>query len=241
MTKGEIINEADWLDCTDPQKMLEFLRGKTRNRKPRLFAIACCRRIWILMHDQSSQVAFEVAERFAEGETDEEELAVARRRAQEVSNAFWETYRATGGFSDYVLYVSADAANLITGLLAGPSVRRAASLAAYASSHITPDKGLSEKTHQVALLRDLFGNPFRPILLDPAWLTWRDGTIPRLAQVIYESRQLPSGHLDRDRLAVLGDALEDSGCSDPDILGHCRGPGPHVRGCWVVDLFLGKE
>jgi hypothetical protein len=221
--------------------MLEYLRDKASDRKLRLFLCGCCRRIWNLMHDPSSQMAIEVAERFAAGESDEEELAVARRRAQEVSNAFWDTYRATGGFSDYVLYVSADAANLITGLLAGPSVRRAASLAAYASSHITPDKGLSEKAHQVALLRDIFDNPFRPVSLDHNWLRWKDGTIPRLAQVIYEDRELPSGHLDRDRLLVLRDALEDAGCSDPDILDHCRGPGPHVRGCWVVDLLLGKD
>jgi hypothetical protein len=90
------------------------------------------------------------------------------------------------------------------------------------------------------MLRDLFGNPFRPASLDPDWLTWKDGTIPKMAQTIYEARELPSGHLDRDRLAILGDALEDAGCSDPEILGHCQGPGPHVRGCWVVDLLLGK-
>jgi hypothetical protein len=235
------MTEAEWLTCTDPQKMVEFLSGKASDRKLRLFLCGCCRRIWNLMHDPSSQMAIEIAERFAEGESDEEELAVARRRAQEVSNAFWDTYRATGGFSDYVLYVSADAANLITGLLAGPSVRRAASLAAYASSHITPAKGLPEKAHQVALLRDIFGNAFRPVSLDPFWLRWKDGTIPRLAQVIYEDRDLPSGHLDRDRLSILADALEDSGCSDPDILGHCRGLGPHVRGCWLIDLILGKD
>ena len=61
-----------------------------------------------------------------------------------------------------------------------------------------------------------------------------------MAQVIYEDRDLPSGHLDNARLAVLGDALEDAGCTDADILKHCRGSGPHVRGCWVVDLLLGK-
>jgi hypothetical protein len=91
------------------------------------------------------------------------------------------------------------------------------------------------------LLHDLFGNPFRPAALDPSWLTWHSGTIPQLAQAIYEDRHLPDGHLDPHRLAVLADALEDAGCSDQDILGHLRGPGPHTRGCWAVDLLLGKE
>jgi hypothetical protein len=92
------------------------------------------------------------------------------------------------------------------------------------------------------LLHDIFGPlPFRPVVRDLALLTWHDGTIPKLAQAIYDDRALPSGHLDHHRLAVLADALEDAGCSDQDMLAHCRGPGPHVRGCWVIDLLLGKE
>ena len=84
------------------------------------------------------------------------------------------------------------------------------------------------------LLRCIIGNPFYPILLDPAWLTWQNGTIPKLAQAIYEERMF-------DCLPILADALEEVGCSDPDLLGHLRGPEPHVRGCWVVDLILGRE
>jgi hypothetical protein len=84
------------------------------------------------------------------------------------------------------------------------------------------------------LLRDIFGNPFKQPTLDPSWLSWNDGTLPKLAQSIYDERAF-------GRLPILADALEDSGCTDPDILGHCRGPGPHMRGCWVVDLLLGKE
>jgi hypothetical protein len=61
-----------------------------------------------------------------------------------------------------------------------------------------------------------------------------------LAQAAYEQRELPAGTLDMARLAVLADALEDAGCTDADLLSHLRGPGPHVRGCWAVDLILGK-
>jgi hypothetical protein len=92
------------------------------------------------------------------------------------------------------------------------------------------------------LLRDIFGNPFRPSPPLPlAVLTWNDAVVVRLAQAAYEERHLPAGALDNSRLAVLADALEEAGCTDADILDHLRGPGPHVRGCWAVDLCLGKS
>jgi hypothetical protein len=93
----------------------------------------------------------------------------------------------------------------------------------------------------VLWMRDIFGNPFRPTALDSAWLTWDGDTIPKLARGIYDKHRLPQGTLDNTRLAVLADALEEAGCTNPDILDHCRKPGEHVRGCWVVDLLLGKE
>ncbi|WP_439623223.1 hypothetical protein [Gemmata sp.] len=78
--------------------------------------------------------------------------------------------------------------------------------------------------------RDIFGNPFRPVAFDPAW---RTSTAVAIAQGVYESR-------DFGAMPILADALQDAGCDSGDILTHCRGPGPHVRGCWVVDLVLGK-
>jgi hypothetical protein len=68
-------------------------------------------------------------------------------------------------------------------------------------------------------------------------LTWRDGLVARLAEAVYENRVMPSGYFDKDRVAVLVDALEDAGCQDAEILGNLRGPGPHVRGCYIVDLL----
>jgi hypothetical protein len=81
------------------------------------------------------------------------------------------------------------------------------------------------------LLRDIFGNPFRPVTGDPFSLTL---TVRTLAEGIYADHGF-------DRLPILADALQDGGCVNADILTHCRGDGPHVRGCWVVDLVLGKE
>jgi hypothetical protein len=90
---------------------------------------------------------------------------------------------------------------------------------------------------QCDLLRDLFGNPFRPATCDP---TWRTPTAVDLAQAAYDERILPAGTLDPALLAVLADALEEAGCSDRAMLSHLREPGPHVRGCWVVDLILNR-
>jgi hypothetical protein len=87
----------------------------------------------------------------------------------------------------------------------------------------------------------MFGDSFRPPgAPGPAWLRWNGGTVARLAEVAYEERSLPEGTLDPARLAVLADALEDAGCIDDAILGHLRGPGAHVRGCYVLDALLGK-
>jgi len=91
------------------------------------------------------------------------------------------------------------------------------------------------------LLRDIFGPlPFRAVFVDPAWLIWNDGTVKKLAQAAYEERSLPEGTLDNARLAILADALEESGFANADFLAHLRGPGPHVRGCHVLDAILGK-
>jgi hypothetical protein len=80
----------------------------------------------------------------------------------------------------------------------------------------------------------------RPAATDPSWLAWNGGAVAKPAQAACNERSLPSGHLDPSRLAVLADALEEAGCSVTEVFDHLRGPGPHVRGCWVVDLLLGK-
>jgi hypothetical protein len=89
----------------------------------------------------------------------------------------------------------------------------------------------AERLAQVSLLHDIFGNPFRPVQ-DAPWLCRNDRTLGPMARAIYEERRFAD-------LPVLADALEDAGCTDPAVLDHCRGPGPHVRGCWVVDLVMG--
>ncbi|HEX5269104.1 MAG TPA: hypothetical protein VFW33_01390 [Gemmataceae bacterium] len=78
------------------------------------------------------------------------------------------------------------------------------------------------------------GNPFRPPTMEATWLAWNGGLLPRIAEEIYKDRAF-------DRLPILSDALLDAGCDNEDLLAHLRGGGPHVRGCWAVDLILGKS
>jgi hypothetical protein len=105
-----------------------------------------------------------------------------------------------------------------------------------ADYHVAWEAGQAEEEpFQCDILRDIFGNPFRPVPLSPAWLT---PDVLSLARAAYDHRTLPAGTLDPARLGLLADALEDAGCDCAEILGHLRGEGPHVRGCWAVDLLL---
>jgi hypothetical protein len=88
------------------------------------------------------------------------------------------------------------------------------------------------------VLREILGNPFRPVRLAPAW---RTPTVLSLAQAAYDERLLPSGHLDPVRLSVLADGLEDASCCEQTVLDHLRHPGPHAPGCWPVDLLLARK
>jgi hypothetical protein len=89
----------------------------------------------------------------------------------------------------------------------------------------------SECKVQAEMLRDIFGNPFNPVILDPKWQT---SNVIDLARTIYEDRAF-------DQMPILADALMDAGCYSEVLLDHCRQIKSHVRGCWVIDLLLGKE
>jgi hypothetical protein len=93
---------------------------------------------------------------------------------------------------------------------------------------------IEEAQWQANLFRHLVGNPFQPASADGSWLRWNDSTVVRLAQGIYDERAF-------DRLPILADALEEAGCRNADILAHCRQGGEHVRGCWLIDIVLGKD
>jgi hypothetical protein len=220
------MDEEEWLSCTDQLAMARVLSRITSDRKLRLFGCACLRRVWHLLFEKQSRAVVEFAERFADGlVSTEEALTVvreARRAARRLPSEATETVRA---------YVAAVTISLSTPPYWGST--QAAWWVAQCGS-VQPDE---EKEGQALILQDIAGGPFRPVSLDPAW---RNSTVVSLAQAAYDNRFLPAGTLDTARLAVLADALEDAGCDNADILSHLRGPGPHVLGCWVVDLLTGR-
>jgi hypothetical protein len=201
------VTESEWLASKDPTAMLEFLRNseKASDRKLRLFAVACCRSIWPWFEDEASKKAVDASERFADGLIDPKQLEHAH---------------------DTALFAECNEAAMSTSATKITNVE-ASDAAAWGEVMA----GHDECTTQAALLRDIFGNPFRPWAVDSAW---RTPEILSLAERAYENRNF-------SQMPALADALEEAGCRDAAILDHLRGPGPHVRGCGVVDLVLNKK
>jgi len=224
----KIVTADEWIICTDPQEMLEFLLGKASERKLRLFAVACARRILPLLTDPRSRHALEAAELFVDGQTTKRQLKAARQAAVTACREFQGTDE--NRYPKEVACWSAD------GSAQKAAERASADLLWALASEKIEDFGPAWNAGLLTILgdlRDIFGNPCRPVALDPAWRTWHDGTIVQLAQAIYEERAF-------DRLPILADALEEAGCTDAELLGHLRGIGPHSRGCWAVDAILGR-
>ena len=225
------MTESEWLTTTNPYDLTHYKACRSE-RKRRLLACAFARRVLFLIPDERYQLAVEVAERYADGMATEAEMRATRRSM----NKAWKDRRFTEAGNHAATAVLATLNREAVGAV---HAWEAAAAARAALARPDWDRGRDEEIgSQCALGRDVFGNPFRPVTLDPAWQT---PTIVGLAQATYEHRSLPEGTLEHARLAVLADALEDVGCQDADILAHCRQPGGHTRGCWVVDLLLGKE
>lgn len=242
------MNEAEWMACDDPEPMLEFLHDRAGKRKLRLLAVGFCRCHADLLPDDSSRNAIAVAEQFADGDQSKESLLAAYKAVESSglqrgsarsaieavrmaaapepehpTSGKWHppwlaAFHCRRSARDAVV-LSVASANQRAGVKAAPAMRLARN---------------GEHRYQGRLLRCIFGNPFRPVSVDASWLAWNDGAVRKMAHVIYDDRAF-------DRLPLLADALEDAGCTDAAILSHCREPGEHVRGCWVVDLLLGKE
>jgi hypothetical protein len=208
--------------------MLEHLQGNVSDRKLRLFACACCRRAWTsLPCGEHGRQAVVIAEKYADQSVTPEQLDLACRTVElNCSLYLGEPIYDPSWWAGQHLIQEA--------------VRRCAWYAAYwaafgvtGNNNQEPEEVLArEEPPQTFLLRDIIGPlPFRPILFDSAW---PPTTLKKLAECIYDSRAF-------DRLPILADALEEAGCTNADIVGHCRNGLEHVRGCWVIDLLLGKQ
>ena len=242
------MTEAEWRVCADPDQMLEILAGTATDRKLRWFTSACCRRLWQHISAPCSRHVVELIEQVADGAPLEAGLAAASQEAM----AFAES--PEGSSSETVCsaaFMAADAVPHYPGELliyvATRTVGTAGNTSYWSAREMTDPSDypvvmrddLTGETHRVAeaaaqsaLLRDIFGNPFRPVAFEAAW---RTSDVMLLAQGIYDAKAF-------DRMPILADALQDAGCNNTDVLDHCRNSdAPHVRGCWAVDLVLGKE
>lgn len=211
-----------WLECADPRPMLKLLQLRVSDRKIRLFACACCRRVWDFISPPARR-AVEVAEGFADGTVKEKHLeqvlfTAATGRKENVADiaACWTANKqivVVEGVAFEVAKVVAD------------RVARSRNAKRWKAARD------DELRVQANLLRCVVGDPTQPVTFDPAW---RTDTATTLARQMYDSR-------DFSAMPILADALQDAGCDNEEVLNHCRGEGVHVRGCWMVDLVLGKE
>jgi hypothetical protein len=261
---------AEWLEATEPRPMPDHLKRQASIRKLRLFEVACCRRIWQFITNAQCRAVVEITDRSADAPVDVEAVLALnydrltddcggpdeqQRTAYMVAgHVGYRFVRGIHGFPPltearglpYALgewqdaVGTAEGAARVVALSRGTRPTRSTRAAGAKHSKFQANFAV-ESAVQCELLRDLFGNPFRPAPeIRPDWLCWNGGTVATLAESAYEHRTLPARLLDSGRLAPLADALEDGGCTDPELLGHLRGPGPHVRGCWALDLVLGK-
>jgi hypothetical protein len=221
------MSEAEWSICSDPWKMADFLLGDIGERKLQLFGVGCCRRVMDLLSDGSIRRAIEVVEQYADrlATNTELQLAISSIREDDPNWSNQERF-ANQEVNRAVLHV----AGVPTFSVSDTSLAIWNAVSFHFGSYTKTNMDTERDAH-ASLLRDIVGNPFRPITLDPAWLTSK---VKSLAQTIYDNRAF-------ERMPELADALEKAGCDNVDILGHCHQPGEHVRGCWVADLLLGKD
>ena len=222
-----MMTEAEWLTSTDPERMYEVVaetafchkwpHHERTERKRAFFGTACCRLVWpwIVVDERCRRVVEYNECQFdhpAPGHETDEFYLGAKYAAEHPDNETPLLQQLAAN----LVYDSDDPRSVI-----GYLVRSF-------EEWLAP----VERARLVAdIMRDIVGNPFRPVSFDPSWGT---SSVLALAQGIYVDRAF-------DRLPILADALEDAGCDHPDLLGHLRSGGPHVRGCWAVDLILGKS
>jgi hypothetical protein len=237
------MDESKWLTGSEVSEMIRHLenqhrmhRTKKGQRRLRLFGCACCRLIWDVMTDERARQAVVLAERYADGEVGRAEMKEFHpQHAKAFSRVLSISHKQTAADWAHAATISLVYPGGIGTTFSTQYARMAAECRGPGGPAYLPPSGprTASAQRQADLLRDVFGNPFRPVTVPASVLSWNDRAVPKLAQSVYQERAF-------DRLPVLADALEDAGCADADVLGHCRRPGEHVRGCWVVDLLQGR-
>jgi hypothetical protein len=237
------MNEEEWLTAQHSATLLHFIAPKVSDRKLHYFAIACARRLAPILPEPASLQGIDVLERFVEGQCNEESVHAF---SYDVEGA---AFSVEAGHAPWQGVVEQLPHNLLAELAANPdctveSARRILTSAAYFVDEVFSTVPWERRFpdwvsipggslfRPVWLVHEIFGNPFRQVKMPRKW---RTSTAVALARQVYDSR-------DFGAMLILADALQDAGCDNEDILAHCRGASlTHVRGCWVVDLVLGKS
>lgn len=223
-----------WQSADSILGLLSYLPPDRPERKLRLFGLACCKRVAHLMTDREAIDALERIQECIESRTMNVVLEEIRSSSQRLADRADAAVIMGQGKSELGEDGHIHFANCSPYAMANPRPAQAAldvsSRVRWALDYIGIDRDQEMKEH-CGIFRDILGNPFRPVALDPRWLT---STVLDLANLIYSERQF-------ERMPLLGDALMDAGCDNDEVIKHCHGPGPHVLGCWVVDLLLRKS
>jgi hypothetical protein len=208
------MTEQEWLASSVPDDLLMHLTPATSDRKLRLFACACCRRIWDLLPQGAGRQAVEMSESFADGDVRAEDL-----------------YRSWLAAKTLVADDEARVGAWNRLIAAEVEARDAARSRAWSAARtVVADADRQERQAQCDLLRDIF-NPFHVPAPPGSWLS---NEAKELCDQIYQERAF-------DRMPILADNLEKGGCPDTGLLAHCRGRAAHVRGCWAIDLLTGRK
>jgi hypothetical protein len=220
------MKDADWLTCTEVRRMLPAVRHRLSERKLRLLACGCCRRVWRLLRSERSRRAVALAERYADGLADRHRLFQASEEARQPVERTSQQVTAAATVAAMI----ADPRPLLD--------RRdfrftALAVALDELSRATDEPTADGTPHSTPceLLRDLLGPATGAVVFDPAW---RTSDLQALARRAYDDRDFAV-------LPVLGDALEDAGCTSDALLTHCRAGAGHARGCWALDLVLEQQ
>jgi hypothetical protein len=214
------MTEAEWGACREPALMFMLLAQRVRPRKARLFAVVCCRIAWSAFRDQRTRNLIDVTERFADRTASRAEMRVAAKAALA---AELEAARHAESQEGLAAWHAASAAAILSGTGEWDAMD-----AANVSFKLAM---VLDRARQAEVIRELFGNPFRPVERAAAWRTEQ---AVALAHAAYATR-------DFSAMPLLAEALQHAGCSETSLLAHCREPSPHYRGCWVVDLLLGAS
>jgi hypothetical protein len=248
------MNDQDWFTWWDAFDLLSWCEDdeyKLSHRKLRLFAVACCRTIWPLLTEDLTRRAVEVAEWAADHEQNREALLDVRRDVEAAVRVAEPLAAGPAATKEPVLtyylaklaelltqenfiytHMAQDVADMTTGVAMRAPIPP--QLWGTAEGDVIAEKAAGERGDIArGLVREIFCNPLRPVAVDPSWLHRSGETVASMAQTIYDDRAFKL-------MPRLADALEGAGCTEPAMLDHCRGPGPHVRGCWAVDAVLCK-